>query len=72
MGQECPASISQARRISLPRGWCLRAGSRVVTHGGQDVEDVHAAGEGDQVVQQVVVAQEHRPLAAMAAIPAET
>ena len=50
--------------------WCLRAGSRVVTHGGQDVEDVHAAGDGDQVVQQVVVAQEDRPLAAMAAVPA--
>ena len=48
-----------------------RTESRVVTHGGQDVEDVHAAGNSDQVVQQMVVAQKDWPLAAMAAVPAE-
>ena len=32
---------------------------------------MHAAGDGDQVVQQVVVAQAYRPRAAMAAVPAD-
>ena len=41
-----------------------------LAHGVQDVEHMQAAGERHGVVQQMVVAQEDRPFAAVTAIPA--